>query len=523
MEAITLITAALSIVSLIFYHYVTRFSFWRKRGIPGPVPLPLIGNMLDTLETPSMDVYSRKQQKYGDLFGTFEGSTPQLVVFDPDLAKKVMIQDFDYVTDRFIDGFDHPLEKKMFFAWPDKEWRAGRATCSTAFSSGKLKAMTPLILQSVDKLLFHVGNKLKESEGNELETKSLFRSFALYNIGQTMFGIEMDTFDWEKTDPTIKAGLMYFEMSWFKMVLAMILPRWLKTFLEFTATNKKGLMALHKITTAIIKQRTDNNIDKRYADFISIMLRNRVKPEEEEKVEIGEGQWVPRSSARKFTDDEIMANCLLFLMAGTDTTKSMICFTAFVLAKHADEQEKLYQEVVGIAEKTGQEKIMSESLPDMPFLDAVINETLRLYPVAILADRRVSKDYNLEVAPGKVVNLPAETLIYISIWHIHRNEKYFHQADKFIPDRFFGDNAKKIDPKTFLPFGAGPRGCIGKRMALVILKLAIANLILKYKLQSRTKTMETLDVSQSNYGALLTPDIFIKFVERKPDKGTIQI
>ena len=137
--------------------------------------------------------------------------------------------------------------------------------------------MTPLILKSVDKLLFNIAVRLKESEGNELEVISLFRSFTLYNIGQTMFGIEMDTFDWEKTDPTIKAALMYFEAKWFKMILSMILPEWLKTFLEFTAMNKTGLMALHSITTAVIKQRTDNNMDNKYSDFISIMLRNRVK------------------------------------------------------------------------------------------------------------------------------------------------------------------------------------------------------------------------------------------------------
>ena len=277
MEAITMMTVAIIIVSLICYHYVTHFSFWKKRGIPGPVPLPLIGNMLDNLETPTMNVYSRRQKKYGDLFGTFEGSTPQLVVFDVDLVKKIMIQDFDYVTNRGINGFDHPLEKKMFFNWEDNEWRAGRATCSTALSSGKLKAMTPLILKSVDKLLFNIAARLKESEGNELEVVSLFRSFTLYNTGQTMFGIEMDTFDWEKTDPTIKAALMYFEAKWFKMILSMILPEWLKTFLEFTAMNKTGLMALHSITTAVIKQRTDNNMDNKYSDFISIMLRNRVK------------------------------------------------------------------------------------------------------------------------------------------------------------------------------------------------------------------------------------------------------
>ena len=89
--------------------------------------------------------------------------------------------------------------------------------------------MTPLILKSVDKLLFNIAVRLKESEGNELEVISLFRSFTLYNIGQTMFGIEMDTFDWEKTDPTIKAALMYFEGSWFKNVLSMILPQWFQT------------------------------------------------------------------------------------------------------------------------------------------------------------------------------------------------------------------------------------------------------------------------------------------------------
>ena len=507
MDLITVLTLIVIVFSLIYFYYSVSFSFWKKNGIPGPTPVMFFGNNLDNLEKPITNVFKRRQEKFGSVYGIYEGSKPQLVVSDPSLLKKIMIQDFSHFMNRPTSGFDHPLEQKMFFLWKGNEWRKARAACTPAFTSSKIKAMTPMIKESVEVMMKYLDIKLKESEDQRIETMTFFESYALYNIGKTMFGIVMDTYDENNVDPVIKKALYYLTPSRWKSFVSMVLPKWIKTAMKFTVYNKEGLNAAYEMTMGIIEERKKNKVHQHQNDFLSIMLRNR-----EEANHKKEGSEDSSHMTMTFSDDELVANCLLFIMAGTDPLISAA--TAFNLAAHLDVQERVYQEIVNVIQEKYDKEITPESLNEMPLLDAVVQESLRLYPTGAYTARQVSEPYDLETPSGHKVDLPVDTIVYIPTFVIHRDEANFPDANQFKPERFLPENKHLIDPITFHPFGHGPRNCIGSKIALLNSKMALANIIFKYQIQTVEKDVQTLDISGTVEANLIVGEIFLKFIPR---------
>jgi len=190
---------------------------------------------------------------------------------------------------------------------------------------------------------------------------------------------------------------------------------------------------------------------------------------------------------KSLTEDEINAQCWVFLLAGFETTATTLGFMSYALALHPECQEKLYKEVVTAM---GSEKEISyEDLHRLPYLDACISETLRVYPPVSRLEREVNQDFKLgeseiKLLKGQVVEIP--------VYAIHHSEEYFKDADHFIPERFLPENRNQIIPYTYLPFGTGPRNCIGMRFALMEIKLAIAHIIIRYRFTKCNKTEEKL-------------------------------
>lgn len=497
-----------TVVTAGYFYYRCKFSFWSKQELHGPSPSPVFGNTLDTLlHAPVMDVYEKDNRLYGDVYGVYDGSRPGLIVSDPEILKKILVSDFTHFTNRNLTGFDHPMEKKMFFLLEGDDWRSARATCSQAFSSLKIKSMSRHIHHSAEYLVQVIGKRQQQTSATELEVKELYKAYALNAMGKSLFGIEVDAYDWNAVDPMWAKALNYFKVSNLSMVLSMILPSWFKTMINFTVFNKEGLVCFELVTKGIIDKRRNCDVSREYDDFVSIMIKSNMDQNRNERM-------------RVFSDQEITANCATFLIAGTETSTLALTIISYLLATHPKEQQKLYEEIKGASEgdlSMASKKLpSSETLASLEYLDAIIKESLRLFPPAVVAERRVSQEYTLELKDGKKVTLPLGSFVWIPIFNIHRSEKNFFRPNDFIPDRFIIKEEKNsINPMTYMPFGAGPRNCIGMRLALVNVKHAIASILLNFKLEKGDKTIDTLDVSATNDDLLIIPDVFIKFTPRE--------
>ncbi|POI24238.1 hypothetical protein CIB84_012012, partial [Bambusicola thoracicus] len=149
-----------------------------------------------------------------------------------------------------------------------------------------------------------------------------------------------------------------------------------------------------------------------------------------------------------------------------------------------------------------------EAIMQLEYLDMAVNETLRLYPLGGRLERTCKRDVEING-----VTIPKGTIVIIPPYTLHRSPEYWPNPEEFRPERFSKENKDNIDPYTYLPFGAGPRNCIGMRFALLTLKVAIAAVLQHFTFQVCKETQIPLKLQSLG---LMTPEkpIVLKFVPR---------
>jgi cytochrome P450 len=175
-------------------------------------------------------------------------------------------------------------------------------------------------------------------------------------------------------------------------------------------------------------------------------------------------------------DAEIRAQVLLFLLAGHETTASALTFTLHLLGHHPGAQQRVRHEVRRVA---GGRAPTAEDTARLAYTTRVVKEAMRLYPPAYGVGRRTSQD---EVIGGFL--LPAGSAVVVSTWVIHRHPRHWDRPGVFNPDRFTPEREAARHRYAYLPFGAGPRACIGGSFALLEAVLATAMIVRAYRLQT---------------------------------------
>jgi cytochrome P450 len=181
-----------------------------------------------------------------------------------------------------------------------------------------------------------------------------------------------------------------------------------------------------------------------------------------------------KSTNGKIRRKQVRDELITLLVAGHETTGYTLAMALYMLAIHPDIQKKLRTE---LREKISNTKtIEAESLNACTYLTAVLEETLRLYPAAWIMGRKIVTDEDWH---GKTLRAGAE--FHIIIQALHCDSKLWTNGRAFEPERFLPENADKIDRHAYLPFGAGPRKCVGSQFAMLEMQVAVAHLLLRYE------------------------------------------
>ncbi|XP_054712574.1 cytochrome P450 3A19-like [Uloborus diversus] len=192
---------------------------------------------------------------------------------------------------------------------------------------------------------------------------------------------------------------------------------------------------------------------------------------------------------KKLSSVELVAQSILFLLAGYDTTASTLSFASYLLAINPDVQDKLFSEISDTLSSTSGE-LNYEALQSMKYLDCVISETLRLYPPATRLERTADEDYELGVMG---ITIPKGMLVTIPSIALHKDPKYFPDPEKFNPDRFSPQERGKRDIYVYMPFGSGPRNCVGMRFALLEVKVCLAFIVSYFRIKKCPETKVPLE------------------------------
>lgn len=169
--------------------------------------------------------------------------------------------------------------------------------------------------------------------------------------------------------------------------------------------------------------------------------KSEVVHDENQNLGPAKGEW-------GLTDEEVVGNIILFMAAGHETTATALTFVLHNLVNDQEAQERLRQEILRHMQESGG-RLKYDLVSELPFLDAVVNETLRMYPsVSTFVSRRALADYK-----HGDINIPAGSHVIIPIWTLQHDPKYWPEPEKFKPERFLPENRSSITPFTFLPFG----------------------------------------------------------------------
>ncbi|XP_052752779.1 cytochrome P450 4d2-like [Galleria mellonella] len=180
--------------------------------------------------------------------------------------------------------------------------------------------------------------------------------------------------------------------------------------------------------------------------------------------------------AGMLSDVELCEEILVMIFAGTETMSIALSLVCVMLSKYPDEQEQVYQEIKEVFGDTNKQPTTVD-LQRLKYLEAVIKETLRLYPPGPIIMRKTDKDIILPSG----IKLVKGCGVVISAWGIHRNPDYWgSDVEKFRPDRFL--DKPPTHPASYLPFSYGPRNCVGQQYSLLSMKTTLSTLLRYYRI-----------------------------------------
>jgi len=213
-------------------------------------------------------------------------------------------------------------------------------------------------------------------------------------------------------------------------------------------------------------------------------------------------------------DDEYwIAQGFIFFFAGFDTTSNLLQSITFHLSKNPDIQEKLYKEISEVTASLNGKPVTYEILHKMKYLDMIVSEGLRFQPPAPQIDRQCTKDYEMDLGNGKLVKIKKGEIVVFPYYSLHHDPTYFPNPEQFDPTRFSSNNKNSIVVGSYLPFGLGPRACIGSRFALMEAKLMLFNVVSNFKILPSARTPEKLTF-QLNFNQRIKETVYLNFKRR---------
>lgn len=196
------------------------------------------------------------------------------------------------------------------------------------------------------------------------------------------------------------------------------------------------------------------------------------------------------------TEEGIVNITMDILLAGFDTTANSLCFVSYLLALNPDVQRKLQTEIGSYFEENP-ESSLYDAATEIKYLDMVISEALRLYPAGPRAVRACNTATDVCGVP-----FPKGCTVIIPIHIIHRDPSNWPEPDKFDPMRFTEEEKAKRPQLSYMPFGSGQRTCIGRRLALLQIKVVLIELLKRFTF---TRSIDTEVPLSTTIGLTLSP------------------
>ncbi|ALA56956.1 cytochrome P450 [Nitrospira moscoviensis] len=451
------------------------------KDLPGPDGLPLLGNMLQLDLKHLQLVLERWAETYGSLYKFQIAHKPVIAVSDTDLINEVLKK--RPAAYRRLASIE-PVLKEMgingVFSAEGEQWIRQRRTAMQALNTAHLRTFFPTLVKVTERLKHRWEHATRR--GEQINAQDDLMRYTIDVTSNLAFGYDVNTLEdkgddiqrhLEKVFPMINkrinAPFPYWHFIKFPEDRALdeALLAIRKALAEFIAHSQARLAAYPELAT-------------HPTNFLEAMLAARVSGEAD------------------VTDEEIFGNVLTMLIGGEDSTAATMSWMLHFLTEYPEVQERIQHEV----DETLGEGRMLQDIRDaerLTYLEAVSFETMRLKSVFPILFLGTNKDVELGG-----VHIPEGTAIFLLTRKCGMQESEFASADHFRPERWLAGGGCPVsghNPRAFVPFGAGPRFCPGRNLALLEMKSAIAMLCRNF---SVTKSPDAKPVEE-HFGFLMAP------------------
>lgn len=411
---------------------------WRKTGRrpPGPKGHPVIGHVHLLWKDPLHNLLEASRD-HGDLVRFDFGPFPYYLVNDVDAVKRVLIDNNRaYVKSRNYEGLKLILGEGLVTS--DGElWRRQRKLAQPAFLKRRIDAFGPPIARYAAEM----ADAWEAERGEALDVHEEMMKLTFRIVGKTLFDKDL-AHEADAIGPTVSV-LIHFANDWAESLLR--LPTWLPLPRNFEF--RRAMASLDRLVSDIVETRRATGDERE--DLLGLLMS-------------------ATDEQGRMDEQQLRDEVITLVMAGHETTANLLSWTWYLLSRHPETDRALEAELDAVL---GGRLPTVEDLPKLELTDRVVRESLRLYPPAWAFERDSIEDDELCGYP-----IPAGSTLGISPYALHRHPDHWDNPEGFDPDRWLPDAAKARNRFAYLPFGAGPRQCIGLGMALMEAKLVIATL-----------------------------------------------
>ena len=452
--------------TILYLYLKYKHTYWKRKGVPSLPGHWLFGNVQDAvlMRSASFHVFGdlyRQASDNDDIVGIYVFHKPFLLLRNPELIKQVLLRDFNNFSNRYFtaESFHDKIGSSNLFTIKNPKWKQLRTKITPVFTSGKMKKLFYLIVEATNSMQKYLEDQF--SDGSKVKTiaaKDVALKYTTDIISSVAFGINVNSFDpsenhffrkaQEGLKLTLRRGIQFSLMFFFPPVSPYL-----------------GGQMLGSSTNYFRKVFWDS-VDSREAmkakrgDLLDSLIELKNEKQDDNF---------------KLEGDVLVAQSGIFFVAGRESSVTTITFTLSELAKQPDIQKRVRNEIIETLKTQG---MTYEAVHSMKYLNQVISEVLRLYPPAPFIDRMTSENYKI---PGTDIVIEKGTPVYVPLCGIHRDPKYFPDPLRFNPDRFSDENKDKITPFTYLPFGDGPRVCIGMRLGMLQSMMGVITILKDYE------------------------------------------
>ena len=415
----------------------------QPQNLPPTVPTDWIGGHFRSFRKAPTE-FLTKMSKLGDVSTFRIGKIPVFLINHPDLIRDLLVTNHS----KFIKGRALQRAKTLL--------GEGLLTSEKEFHLRQRRMIQPVFhrqrIAEYAKTMIEFGEKMSNEwqNGDERDIDKEMMSLTLWIVGKTLFSanVEDDTDEIGQAMTTIVSAFNFLLLPFSEYLEKLPLPPLKKLR---NARNK-----LDEVIYGIIDERRRSGEEK--GDLLSMLLM----AQDEE-------------TGGAMTDKQVRDECLTLFLAGHETTANALTWTFYLLSQNAEAERKFHQE---LDEVLGDKQITPEDFPRLKFTEQILAESMRLFPPAWTVGRLATEEHEFNG-----FKIPPKSLVLASQYVMHRDARFWENAESFQPERWEKLSAKEAGNKfIYFPFSKGVRNCVGENFAWMEGVLLLAILGRKWKL-----------------------------------------